>query len=347
MSNGRLITFKIYRLRQKFGAFWPLVAGFAFLFLLFLAGILIYMTVEGWSLLDSFYMVVIALSTVGFQEVHPLSDYGRVWTSAMILMGVGTFAYLIGSFTQILVDGRLQLILGRRRIQKMIKGLNNHFIICGFGRIGSVVANEIRRENFPVVVIEKDHAAIQELQKQDFLYIEGDATDEDVLISAGLEKAKTLITTLSLEAENVYVTLTAKQIRPELCIVARADSQQAIRKLERAGAERVIMPHVIGGLRMAQLVLRPTVINFLELAMRGEHLDLQMEELLVKPGSELVDKDLLSSKIRPRFELIIIAIKKEDGQMIFNPQPQTVINANDTLIAVGTRENLTKFEKIL
>ena len=345
--TAKRIFRKISQWKFKHRMFFPLFSGGIFLFFVFLLGLYIYVGVVGSTWLDSFYQVVITLSTVGFTEVRPLSNEGRMLTSVLILLGVGSFAYLVGSFTQVIVEGHLRNFIGRRRVQKIIRSLEDHFIICGFGRIGSVVAKEIGKEGFPVVIVENDPEVIRKLDAENLLYIEGDATSDQVLLSANLESARALITALNQESKNVYVTLTARQLAPNLTIIARAEREDSLKKLKFAGANRVLTPHIIGGMRMAQVVLRPTVTDFLELAMQGRHLDLQMEELEISPQSELVGKDLIQSDIRPEFNLIIIAIKKQDGEMNFNPQPQTVIKAGDTLVAVGKQENLERLQEIL
>ncbi|WP_341860307.1 potassium channel protein [Desulfohalovibrio reitneri] len=313
--------------------------------MVFSAGVAMYMWVEGWNLLDSFYMVVVTLSTVGYMEVNPLSPQGRLLTSFLILGGVGSFAYILSTFTQILVEGRLQSLLAKRRLLHMIEGQRNHFIVCGYGRIGSVVVEQIRREGHPVVVIERDEAIVERLRGEGILHIKGDATSDEVLEQAGLYRARSLITALTQEAANVYVTLTARQLAPNLNIIARADNATHIPRLERAGANRVVMPHVIGGLRMAQTVLRPSVTNLLEQSMGG-NMELVMEEHRVAPSSELAGKNLIQSNIRPRFNAIIIGIKKPDGQMLFNPGPETVINQDDTLITVGSNEHMVELRKL-
>jgi voltage-gated potassium channel len=224
-------------------------------------------------------------------------------------------------------------------MQKAIGKLENHFIVCGYGRIGSVVVHEIRNEGFVPVVLEQNSDLIQKLELEGILCVEGDATDDELLLSVGLRKARALISALSSEAANVYVTLTARQLCPELTIIARASQQAHISRLKLAGADRVVMPHLIGGVRMAQNVLRPTVTNFLEIAMQDD-IDLQMEELQVPADSSLHGKNLIESAIRPRYNLIIIAIKKSNGEMIFNPGPEEVIQMEDTLLMVGRRTNL-------
>ncbi len=339
-------TRHILLLRRRFGPFWNVVAGSIFVFLVSIVGIIGYRWIEGWNFIDSFYMVVISLSTVGFMEVQPLSQAGRLFTALFILGGVGGFLYIAAAFTQMLVEGRLQMLWGKRRMQKSIDKLNEHFIVCGYGRIGYVVANEIRKEGHDVVVLEQDPELVQRIMADGFLCMEGDATDDQQLLAAGLKKAKALISALSSEAANVYVTLTARQLAPKLYIVARASELTHINRLELAGADRVVMPHLIGGTRMAQNVLRPTVINFLELAMRGQ-IDLQMEELVVTGKSELAGKTIMDSNIRPRFNLIVIAIKKRDGEMVYNPGAKEMIRQEDTLLVVGNQRDLNSIRAAL
>jgi voltage-gated potassium channel len=338
---------RVLKMRNRYGMFFPLVVGGVVLFLIFALGILGYMQVEGWTFFDSLYQVIITLSTVGFQEVNPLTSQGRVLTMVMIVSGVGSFAYLIGSFTQVLIEGRIQQIWGKRRVQKTIDKLNNHIIICGFGRIGGIVATELLREGADVVVIETKEEVVRELEEKGILHISGDATADETLLAAGLDRAKSLVTALHQEAANVYVTLTARQLNPKVNIVARADHPSHIARLERAGANQVLIPHLYGGVRMAQSVLRPTVTNFLDMAARGGAVDLQMEELLIESDSEIVDKNLIEAEIRPRFNLIVIAIKKASGEMIFNPQPQSVLEAGDTMVLVGKKDNLDHLRDIL
>lgn len=333
--------------RQKLGPLFPLFFGGASLACVFVYGFLVFYWGEGWTPLESFYQVVITLSTVGFHEVHPLSERGQILTSLLILLGVGNFAYLVGAFSQILVDGTLQEIIKQKRLRRMLAKKENHFIVCGFGRIGSVVALEILKEGHAVVVIEQDEQIVERLKLQGIDHIHGDATIEKNLVLANIKKAKALITALNDEAKNVYVVLTARQLAPDLPIIARADHETTIPKLKLAGATKVMTPHLIGGIRMAQTVLKPNVTDFVDLAMQDSSLDLQMEELIISEKSTLAGKDLIQSQIRPNYNLIIIAIKKKDGQMVFNPGPKTIIEARDTLIAVGSKENLRRIEEIL
>ncbi|MDC0335804.1 potassium channel protein [Pseudodesulfovibrio sp.] len=337
---------RMLKLRAKLGSFWSVLLGIVYLVNVFIIGIAFYMGYEEWDFASSFYMVVITLSTVGFMEVNELSEPGRWFTAFLIMGGVGGFVYIAGALAQVLIDGRLQILWGKHKMMKEIHKLRNHFIVCGHGRIGSIVVREIMNDGHDVVVIEQDQELLDKMEQDGILCIDGDATSDEVLMTAGLLHAKSLISALTSEAANVYVTLTARQLNPDINIVARAGDRSHISRLELAGADRVVLPHYIGGLRMAQNVLRPTVTNFIELAVRGG-IDLQMEELEVTPDSELVSLDLIESKIRPRFNLIIIAIKKGSGEMVFNPGPKEVINAYDTLLAVGKKSDLTEIKKIL
>ncbi|HKK00436.1 MAG TPA: potassium channel protein [Desulfotignum sp.] len=331
------------RMEYPFG--WSIVMGSFFILLVITAGTSGYMLLEGWNFIESLYMVIITLSTVGFMEVRPLSDISRIMTVLVIFGGVGAFFYLGGSLAQMLVEGKFQNLLGRRRLQKIIDELKDHYIVCGYGRIGSVVAQGIKNEGFDVVVIEKNLDALARLEEKKMLFIAGDATTDEKLLSAGLNKAKCLITALAEDAANVFVTLTSRQLNPEITIVARTDTEAHVPRLKQAGAEHVFMPYNIGGLRLVQTVLRPTVTSLMDLALRGD-INLQMEELPVTPGSELVGKLVKNSGIRPRFDVLIVSIKKLSGEMVFNPGPETPISEGDLLIALGKPENLQKLQKV-
>lgn len=338
---------RLIRLRNQLGVFWPLIVSQVSILGVVALAVYGYMELEGWSVSDAIYMVVITLSTVGFGEVQPLSTEGRILTSFLILAGVGNFAFILGAFSQLLVEGKFFQIIGSRRVLKTISKLKDHCVVCGYGRIGSVVAKEIVAEGQDVVVIENDPEAIHLLQEEGTLYIEGDATSDEVLVQAGIANAKSLITALSEDAANVYVVLSAREMNQGLYIVSRASSHQRVSKLKQAGADSVILPNHIGGLRLAQSVLRPTVTSFMELANRRTTLDIQMEELTIRKGSTLVGKDLIESELRPKFNLIVIAIKKQGQDMIFNPDGRTVLEAGNTIVAVGAKEKLDEFAELL
>lgn len=326
---------------DKWGSLFHFVLGFFSLCLVFLSGLFVFMEVEGWGFVDSFYMMVITLSTVGFGEIHPLSEKGRILTSLVIMCGVSTLAYMVGSFSQMLLDGHLHKLLWRRKVQKRIDRLQNHYIVCGYGRIGGVVVQEIMKVSPDVVVIEHDPLLVEKLKAEGILHLSGDATDDALLVDAGIKRAQSIVTALTDEAANVYVTLTARQLNPAISIVARANNASHITRLEFAGANKVVLPHLIGGVRMAHSVLRPTVTDFLDLAVRG-NIDLQLEQLIVTDKSSFVGKNLQESNIRKEFDLIIVAIKRAEGELVFNPGPREMLEAGDTLITLGRQTDLAR-----
>ena len=323
--------------------FW----GFFFIVLLFVYGVYIYMFIEGWGLLESIYQVIITLSTVGFGEVHQMSDPAKLHTSILIFLGVGGFAYLLGSFTEALVEGRIQMFWGKKKMEKKIGSMHDHYIVCGFGRIGSVVARELLQENHDTVIIENGPELLEQMTEQRYLFVDGDATNDHVLIKAGVKRARAIITTLNTDAKNLYVTLASKQLNPSIMVIARAEKESSLQKLKYAGADKVLTPYLLGGVRMAQMILRPTVTNFLEMAMHGDNLELQMEELELSAQSSLPGKNLIESELRPKFNLIIIAIKKQNGDMVYNPTADVILEAGDTLIVVGQKTDLEQVKIML
>jgi len=310
-------------------------------------GVTGYMMIEGWNLLDSLYMTVETLTTVGYNEVHDMTRMGRIFTILLICIGVAFFLYVAGAVVQFMVEGRIRTILGRRRLDKKIDRLKNHHIICGYGRIGRILCNMLTRKPIDLVVIEKDEELIPIMDKDKVLYLSGDATDEVDLLKAGIQRAKGLIAVLATDTANVFLVLTARQLNPDLFIIARASQKESKSKLKAAGANRVESPYDMGAASMAQRIIRPTVTNFLDLAFAHKRKDIQMEEIPVNSSSNLVNVMLKDSGIRQQFNLIIIAIKKLDGNMLFNPSFEAVIEAGDTVIAVGQEGNLQKLEKIL
>ncbi len=310
-------------------------------------GVAGYMIIEGWNLLDSLYMTVTTLTTVGYNEVHELSKIGRIFTILLIVIGVAFFLYIAGTVVQFMVEGRIRTILGRRRLDKKINRLKNHYIICGYGRIGKILCKMLSRKPIDLVAIEKNPALTQVMDANKILYISADATDEKNLLNAGIQSAKGLIAALATDTENVFLVLTARQLNPGFFIMACANRDESKSKLLAAGATRVESPYDIGATSMAQRIIRPTVTNFLDFAFAHRRKDIQMEEIPVNPSSALVNVMLKDSGIRQRFNLIIIAIKKPDGDMLFNPSFETVIESGDTVIAVGQENNLQQLEKIL
>lgn len=306
-----------------------------------------YMMIEGWDFDDAFYMTVITLATVGYGEVHQVSDQGRIFTVFLILMGVGYFMYVGGNIVQFLVEDRIRLILGRRKLDKQIAKLKNHYIICGYGRIGRVLARYLTERYLDVVILEKNDRRQGAMDEDGVLYLMGEATDETLLLKAGIKNARGLVTAVATDADNVFLTLIAKQLNPRLFIVARAIQNTAKRTLQAAGADKVISPYDLGARRMAHAILRPTVIRFLELAFADENTDIQVEEIQVKSTSRLLNVELKHSGIRQQLDLIILTIKKADDTMIFNPTADTRIEEDDTLVVVGRAKSLKQLEHML
>ena len=302
---------------------------------------------EHTSLFDAFYMTIITLSTVGFSEIVPLSQVGRTITVVIIILGISVGTYTIGIIVQWLVGGELQKIFGRRKLQKQIADLKDHYIICGFGRIGQIICRELFEDNIKFVVIEQDPDVIEELVSLKYLCLEMDATSEDALLASGITNARGLATAVNSDANNVFITLTARGLRPDLFILARASEERNEEKLLKAGATRVISPYLIGARRMAHVLKRPTVADFLDITTMGNQLGLVMEEAEVGPKSSLIGQNLIESRLRQEYGVIIVAIKKDSGQMIFNPAASEVFETGDVVVVIGQKEDLIRMNAIL
>lgn len=321
--------------------------SFILLLAVLLSGVAGFHFIEGMSFFDSLYMTVITISTVGFQEVTPLGTSGRILAMLIISTGIMIGAYTLGTLLRLLIEGEIQKTFGRRKVERMISSLKDHYIICGYGRIGKLIARELRAAAADFVVVENDLAALEALQKDGFLFIAMDATSEEALMAAGIERAKAIVTALPSDAENVFITLTARGIRPDIYILARASEESSVVKLKRAGATRVDLPYAMGGKRMAHALIRPAVGDFIDLAIMDadRELGLGMEQVPVKPGSGLIGKDLVASNIRKDYGVIIVAIKKHSGRMIFNPAPAEVLEENDILVVLGRKDDLARMDR--
>jgi voltage-gated potassium channel len=310
-------------------------------------GALGYMFLENWDFMDALYMTVITIATVGYGEVHPVSAYGRIFTMVLILLGVGYFLYVAGNIIQFLVEGRIRLVLGRRKLDTQINKLKGHYIICGYGRIGRVLARFLTARYIDVVVIERNQSRVAKMDEDGVLYLVGEATDEAILEKAGIQRAKGLITAVATDADNVFLVLIANQLNPKLFIVARAGQNAAKKTLLAAGADKVISPYDLGARRMAHAILRPTVIRFLEMAFADESVDIQIEEIRVGPNSRMVGLTLKDSGIRQDYDLMIMVIRQSDDSMRFNPKADTLIEAGDVMVVVGSAKNIKRLERVL
>ena len=303
-----------------------------------------YMVVEGWNFLDSLYMTIITISTTGYREVHELSSRGMIFTIVLTVVGVGTALIAFTTGARFILEGELRQIFGRKKLEKRIKELKDHYIICGYGRMGRIIARELREEGVQFVVVEKDPAALEE--KEDALVILGDATRDHTLNEAGIEKACGMISVLPNDAENLFAVLSARGLNPNILIVARAVEEGSEQKLLRAGASKVVSPYLIGGLRMAHTVLKPTVVDFIEFTTKSGNIGLQMQEVAVQEGSRLIGMSLEVCSVGDDMGVIIVAIKQATGETRFNPTHQSVIRAGDILIVLGEISKLKRFEEM-
>jgi voltage-gated potassium channel len=303
-----------------------------------------YVIVEGWTFWDAFYMTVITVTTVGYKEVHDLSPAGQAFTVLLLLGGVGAALYTFTLLATVIVEGGLPKRLQRRRHARMLDSIKDHFIVCGYGRIGSIVTHQFLRQNVPVVVVERDPDRMQAAIEAGALAVEADASREDVLKQVRIDRARGLIAAVGTDAENVYAVLTARVLRPDLFIVGRAETDDATLKLKRAGANRVISPYQIGAVQMAQTALRPAVVDFVALATSAENLELAIEEIAIAAGSALAGHSLVEANLRQRFGVIVVGIQRQDNRVEFNPAPDAALQSGDKLVVLGRPDSLKKLE---
>lgn len=313
--------------------------------LLVVVGTLGYHSLEGWGYFDSLYMTVHTLATVGFGETHPLSQNGRVFTILLILGGASSMAAAVTSVIRSIVSGEVQRLLGRQRMERMLNNLTNHVIVCGYGRMGRIICEELSQANQAFVVVDRDHSLIEHFPSRIGVALEGDATSDEMLKKAGIERARALVSAVPHDADNLFITLSAKLLNDKIFVVARAEDPASETKLTRAGANRVVAPYLLGGGRVVQAVLRPSVLDFIDLATRTQHIELQMEETFVRDGSQLIGKKLSESMTR-QHRIIIVAIKRSSGNMEFNPGGETVLERGDTLISLGHRRDIDRLEQM-
>jgi len=318
-----------------------------FLAIIVVVGILGYTFIEKWSVLDSVYMVVITLSTVGFEEVHPLSPAGRIFTIFIIVGGVGSAIYAAGQVVEIIVAGEMIGYRKRRNMDKTIRELKDHYVICGFGRVGHQVAQVFETWQVPYVVIDPKKESFDELEGKGVPVLIGDATDDAVLAAAGIDRAKGLIACSDSDVSNVYITLSARQLNSTLNIVARASLKDTEKKLTMAGANRVISPYFISGVRMAAMATRPVAVDFLDLVTHSGLADFSLFQITVPPGSPLNRKSIAEADIRNASGALVLAIRKSDGSFDLHPKDTSIIETNDVLVVLGTQEQFDLLQKMI
>jgi voltage-gated potassium channel len=304
-----------------------------------------FIAIEGWEWFDALYMTVITLATVGFGEVHPLSRAGRWFAIGLILSGVFTVFYAAGAAFASMASGELGRFLRRRRMSRVLDELSNHVIVCGYGRMGRRVCAELSAMKVPFLVIERDAAAIAEFAIPFGVATLGDATDDALLTRAGITKARALVAVLASDADNLFITMSARLLADKLYILARAEDERSEAKLTRAGATRVVSPYAVTGYRVAHSVVRPAVVDFIEVVTGTQHLDLQMEEVRIGPSSPLVGQSLAGTRMRQELGVIVVAVKKASGTMLYNPSATDPFASDDVLIAVGKRADLERLER--
>jgi voltage-gated potassium channel len=321
--------------RVLWGAFW-LVA-------VIIVGVLGYELIEGWNLLDSVYMTITTITTVGYREVHDLSDGGRIFSIFLMIGGVGGAFYALSGIVGYVVEGNIGTVWEKRKMQNQINALKNHFILCGFGRVGEEIARTFKEENVPFVIVENRQERIAALENMDYLYLRGDATRDDVLRAASIERARGLIAAVGDDVDNTYITLSARGLCPEIFIEARASSMEAQTKLERAGADRVILPHAIGGSRMALLALQPAVVDFIDNVVYSRGREMRLENVDIKENSRLSGMNI--REVRDKTGVTTLAIQKKGKVLTPNPPGDESIGEGDKLIVIGTKTQLASLEE--
>ncbi len=325
------------------GRFRNALIGVGILLVLTAGGTAGYMYLEGFRLGEAIFMTVTVLSTVGLQP-RPLGPGGQALTVVLVVLGLGVVLYTVALVTQQVIEGEFRALFGRRRMERIIDGMRGHVIVCSFGRMGRMVCRELTAKPMPFVVIERDEEAARRAEDEHSAVLLGDATEEDVLRRAGIMRAAALVAAVPSDAENVFITLTARALRPDLTVVARAETESGSERLRQAGASRVVSAYAIGGHRMAQAILRPTVLDFVDLATHHRSLELQIEEI---PVGRAGSRPLGESEVRDNLDVMVIAIRKAEGELRFNPPPHEALACGDRLLVAGEVQSLKALERKL
>jgi voltage-gated potassium channel len=295
---------------------------------------------------DCFYFTLITLTTIGFGEPPGMTEQARYFTTVLIISGVGTIGYALSVAARAVLEFELVATFGKRKMFKDIGKLSGHYIVCGAGRIGSRVIREIARRDHDFVVIEGDEPTAERLLSMGYLVLMGDATSDDVLKAAGIERARGLVCAVSSDPDNLYITLTARDLNRDLMIVARANDESAVKRLHKAGANKVVSPSITGSNQMAQVLLKPAVADFMEMATMTEQLELCVEQIEIDANSPFIGRALKDTGIRSDLDVIVIAIKRDAGDMVFNPAADTIIKVRDALVVIGSNTSLEALEKM-
>lgn len=309
-----------------------------------LIGTVGFMLIEGWSAIQALYTVVLIVSTLGFSDLRPSDTRGQLLTIVLIAMGVGTLYYLVGALAQNLIENQFDRSR-RRSMEQRIASLQAHFIVCGFGRVGRETASQLKAENQPFVVIDNEEQRLQRIGEAGYLFVRGDAADDEVLKRAGITRARALLTAVQTDAANVYITLSARELNPQLFIVARAATAAAEHKLSIAGANRVISPYILGGRSMAGHALRPAVMDFLDVLVHSDELEMWLEEIAIRAESWLNGMALGEAQLRQTTGITVLAVRRANGHMIVSPKDDTRLREGDTLIVLGARSDVEKAER--
>jgi len=327
--------------------FKRIITPLIILFLIITGSIISYIMLEHWSFLDALYMVIITLFSVGFMEVHELSSLGRMITMGLIVFGVGTVAYTVGQLVEMMVEGQFEKYRRRREMEKKVAEMKDHYIICGFGRVGHQVANEFELERVPYFVIDSKPETAEQLELKGVPFIIGDMSSDEVLQSAGILTAKGLIACADSDTANVFVTLSARVINPKLKIIARASNVATETKLKKAGANSVISPYYIAGNRIASMAIRPIAVDFLDTVTRSENVELMLQEYFISANSRIIGKSLSDLEVKKKTGAMVLAIKHVNGKFNFQPTASSVIEKDDVLVALGTIEQLKLLKKMM
>ncbi|WP_353258465.1 potassium channel family protein [Prochlorothrix hollandica] len=334
---------KRYKLLQQ-----ELTGGISALFLVILMGTLGYWSIEKWSLVDSAYMTVITLSTVGFSEIHELSDRGRIFTISLIFMGVVTVAFIVNRFTEAVVQGYFRDGVVLQRQRRVMEDLKQHYILCGFGRTGRQIAMEFSAENIPFVVVDAQVNAVSIAKERNYMVLQADATLDETLMEVGIDRALCIVAAMPSDAENLYTIMSAKSLNPQIRTIARANTEEAIPKLQRGGADAVVSPYITGGKRMAAAALRPQVMDFVDGILSGSDRAFYMEEFRLDPKDcTYVGQTLQESEVRSATGVLVLAVRRTDGTLIAGPRGDTMLLAQDVLICMGTGEQLRCLNQML